>query len=241
MLAIREPTFKAPTQGDNPLVRVDSPTDITFVAHNSPLLHDITWKTGEAVPRAPSMPDTLETWQQRGNEHFKASQWFLAALAYSYALALDPAAVAARLNRAEAYLKLSYYCGAQYDAQRILAMPSVPPAHRAKAIFRQGKTQYGRKQYADAERSFVQWQQDHVGDTAADPWIEKCEERQQELQTGQYNWLELYRTAQSKIRLDVADYVGPVEVSRMADRGGGRGVITTRDVQAGELLVCRAF
>ena len=38
-------------------------------------------------------------------------------------------------------------------------------------------------------------------------------------------------------RLDIADYVGPVSVRAMAERGGVCGVIATRYIRSGELLV----
>ena len=40
-------------------------------------------------------------------------------------------------------------------------------------------------------------------------------------------------------RLDVASYTGPIQVESLAGRGGGRGVIASRDIQAGDLLVYR--
>ena len=38
-------------------------------------------------------------------------------------------------------------------------------------------------------------------------------------------------------RIDAADYVGPVTTKQMLDKGGGRGIVTTRDVAPGELLL----
>lgn len=63
-----------------------------------------------------------------------------------------------------------------------------------------------------------------------------------EQQKGRYNFRSLYTEATS-LRppyLDRATYVGPVEVRDV--EGMGRGLFTTRDVEAGELLVCeKAF
>ena len=241
ILAIREPTFKSATQGDRPLVRVDSPTDITFVTPRSSLLNGVVWRAGDTVPRAPAMLATVDAWQQRGNAFFKTSQWFLAAFAYSYALGLDPGALVVRLNRAEAYLRLGYFSGAQYDAQKVLSTRGIAPSHVEKALFRLAKAQYGRRYYRDAARTFLRWKENNPGAAAADSWINKCRSRQHEGEKGQYDWAGLYRAARSQIRLDVADFVGPIKVSSMAHRGGGRGVVTTRDVQVGELLVSTHF
>ncbi|RPD66941.1 hypothetical protein L227DRAFT_515885 [Lentinus tigrinus ALCF2SS1-6] len=237
ILAIREPTFKAPMQGDRPLVRVDSPTDICFVVPGSPLLDGVTWRTGATVPRSPTLPTTLDAWQQHGNNYFKASQWFLAAFAYSQGLAIQPDAAVLFLNRAEAYLRMNYYSGALCDAQRVLSTEGTPDAHVGKAVFRLAKAHYGRGEYAASQQSFVQWKNAHTDDSAADTWIERCRARQTEQSTGHYDWPSLFRTAKQKIRLDVADYTGAVEIRTMAQRGGGRGVVATKDVQAGDLLM----
>ncbi|OSD04617.1 hypothetical protein PYCCODRAFT_1363850 [Trametes coccinea BRFM310] len=237
ILAIREPTLKAPTQGSRPLLRVDSPTDIIFVARNSPLLQNVSWRTGVAVAGFRSLPATADAWQQRGNDHFKASQWFLAAFAYSHALVLDHNAIPLRLNRAEAYLRQRYYTGALYDAQQVLAEVGVSDTFADKALLRVAKARYGRQEYNLAQEAFVRYKNKHVGDSSVDSWLDRCRARLRESSTGIYDWPSLFRTAQRKIRLDAADFVGPVKVRRMKHRGGGRGVVTTKDVKTGELLI----
>lgn len=239
VLAIREPTFKAPMQGDRPLVRVDSPTDISFVVPGSPLLDNVTWRTGTTVPRSPLLPNTLDAWQERGNVHFKASQWFLAAFAYSQALANQPDASVVLLNRAEAYLRMNYYSGALCDARRVLSTEGIPDALVGKAVFRLAKAHYGRAEYAAAQESFIRWKNAHTDDPAANSWIERSGARSRERSTGQYDWASLFRTAKKKVRLDVAEYTGAMEVRTMTHRGGGRGVVATKDLQVGDLLVRR--
>ncbi len=237
ILAIREPTFKAPLQGIRPIIRIDSPTDITFVVPGSPLLYDVTWQTGATVPRSPVEPTTLDAWRQHGNGYFNSAQWFLAAWAYSRGLMVDPSATVVRSNRAEVYLRLNYFSGAAADAQRVLSTDGIPDALSDKTMFRLAKAEYGRGEYNVAAEHFTRWQERHPQDTAATPWIQRCQARQTERQTGQYNWVLMFRDAVKEIRLDVADYVGPMEVSQMTDRGGGRGVVATKDIQTGELLV----
>ncbi|RDX57022.1 SET domain-containing protein [Lentinus brumalis] len=234
ILALREPTFKAPMQGDRPLVRVDSPTDISFAVAGSPLLDGVVWQTGAMLPRSPT---TMDAWKQRGNNYFKASHWFLAAFAYSQGLSLQPDAAVLLLNRAEAYLRLMYYSGALCDAQRVLSIEGIPDAHAGKALFRLAKAHYGRAEYAAAQKSFVRWKNTHAGDPAADPWIERCRARERERSSGEYDWPSLYCTARRNIRLDIAEYTGPVEVRTMSNRGGGRGVVATKELRAGDVLM----
>ena len=237
VVAIREPTFKAPLQGIRPIIRVDSPTDIIFVTPDSPLLHDAVWQTGATVPRSPAEPTTLDEWRQRGNAYFRSAQWFLAAWAYSRGLVVDPDATVVRSNRAEVYLRLKYFSGATADAQRVLATDGIPDALSDKTTFRLAKAEYGRGEYDTAAEHFSGWQERHPEDGAAAPWIQRCQARQAEKQTGQYDWVSMFHNALKEIRLDVADYVGSMEVSRMVSRGGGRGVVATKDIRTGELLV----
>ncbi|KAI0677320.1 hypothetical protein C8Q78DRAFT_960867 [Trametes maxima] len=237
ILAIREPTLKAPTQGNRPLVRVDSPTDISFVLPDSSLLHGIRWRHGSVVPGFRDIPRTWDEWQQRGNEHFKASRWFLAAFAFSHALLLDSDATVLRLNRTECYLRLKYYSGAIHDAYLIMSTPGVPESFANMARFRLARARYGKGDYRTAESDFVKWRRANPGDNAADPWIDRCHARLQESMTGKYDWGSLFRNAKRKVRVDAADFFGPVHTRRMERRGGGRGMVATRDIQAGELLL----
>ncbi|KAH9899634.1 hypothetical protein C8Q73DRAFT_743528 [Cubamyces lactineus] len=238
VLAIREPTLKAPTQGNRPLLRVDSPTDIIFVPPNSPLLRGIAWRTGPKVASYPSPPPTsADAWRERGDSYYKTSQWFLAAFAYSHALALDPNAVSIRLNRSEAYLRLKYYTGALHDTQGILNKVGSADPSAYKALFRLAKARYGRREYSMAQNDFVRWKSRHPDDSAADSWIDRCRARLRERTTGVYDWSSLFRNARRTIRVDAADFFGPIEVRPMAHRGGGRGVVTTQDVKTGDLLL----
>ncbi|KAI0772144.1 hypothetical protein BD413DRAFT_475161 [Trametes elegans] len=237
VLAIREPTLKAPTQGVRPLLRVDSPTDIVFVPRTSPLLRDIHWRSGVKVVGDPTAPPTID-WQQRGNEYFKSSQWFLAAFAYSHCLATDPDALAPLLNRAEAYLRLKFYSGAIHDVQQAFSKAGVTSVLAGKALLCLSKARYGRGDYSEAQHDFSRWKCRHAGDRDdADCWIARCQARLLERQTGVYNWASLFRMAQRKIRLDVANFFGPTEVRRLERRGGGRGVVASRDLKTGELLL----
>ncbi|QRV71991.1 SET domain protein [Ceratobasidium sp. AG-Ba] len=66
----------------------------------------------------------------------------------------------------------------------------------------------------------------------------KCEMRLKEQETGQYDWLALHRASEKNPNEipDVADYIGPVDFVDMPERPSGKGVITTRSVEPGELL-----
>ena len=64
--------------------------------------------------------------------------------------------------------------------------------------------------------------------------------RLRELQHGNYDWLSLFRQSmtqgsEQKYLLEAADFIGPVKLDWAP--GKGRGLFSTRDVRAGELLI----
>ncbi|KAH9912040.1 hypothetical protein B0H21DRAFT_774158, partial [Amylocystis lapponica] len=237
-IAIREPTFKIATQSLYPFVRVDSPTDIVFVEPHNQMFDVSRWSTGPRVPTSLPFPATTEGWKARGNAFFKAAQWLPAALAYSYGIALDKDAIVLYLNRSEAYLRLKFYSGALADVQRVLSAPGISDAFRGKALAREGKAEYARGNYQDAERKFNAWSQSHPDDKEIPAWIIRCQQRTRESRTGEYDWARLFKLSLTDPHLDdVADYQGPIEVRQVQGRGGGRGVVATRDIKVGELLL----
>ncbi|KAG8962312.1 hypothetical protein FRC03_004373 [Tulasnella sp. 419] len=69
-------------------------------------------------------------------------------------------------------------------------------------------------------------------------WSKKCDARRKEQETGEFDVVEMYKRSKTEgNRMDVADFVGHVTVTTMESRGGGRAVVATQDLKAGELLV----
>ncbi|KII85226.1 hypothetical protein PLICRDRAFT_178965 [Plicaturopsis crispa FD-325 SS-3] len=236
ILAIREPTLKMPSQGYRPIIRVDSPSDVIFIEPHSKLALGTTWKTGSRVNRSAAIPSSADAWKARGNGHFKAGRWLAAVFSYSSGMEMDPSAYLLRLNRAEAFLRLEYYSASQRDAEQVLGL-SLEESARRKALSRAGRAYYGKQDYVGAEKMFAGWLESQPGDPDALAWIARCRLRLQESTTGDYDWVRLSKESQVSPHIDAANYVGPIRVSEMIDRGGGRGVVATRDISSGELLV----
>lgn len=236
VLVLREPTLKMDNEGQNAFIRVDSPTDVVFLTDDHPIARGARWRTN--APRS-RLPNTAEAWKERGNVHFKHGRHFAASIAYTRGLQREPSSRPLLLNRALTYINLEYYSAALVDVHAVLADPTVAGTDRIKALFRTGRAHYGCKDYALARREF-----DAV--LALDPqqhnsrdWSKRCEQRIRETQQGDpgYDWVQMFKDSQANPRLDVADWVGPVEVASIPARGGGRGVVTTKAVEVGELLV----
>ncbi|KIJ56949.1 hypothetical protein M422DRAFT_238537 [Sphaerobolus stellatus SS14] len=77
------------------------------------------------------------------------------------------------------------------------------------------------------------------GHGEATTWLNHTTTPQDEQKHGKYNWLHLFKDSQSSsgLPMNVADFVGPIVVAPLPNRGGGRGIITTRYIGQGELLM----
>lgn len=98
---------------------------------------------------------------------------------------------------------------------------------------------YALRRWQDAQQAYHQATGGKLlsMDDPIEQGLERCRRRIQEQATGDYDDVGLFRQVQRDglRRLDVADYIGPVEVAEYP--GMGRGYRTTRDVKAGEMLV----
>ncbi|KZV96983.1 hypothetical protein EXIGLDRAFT_642702 [Exidia glandulosa HHB12029] len=235
-IALREPTMKMDTSGRSAFIRVDSPTDVVFLDAKDPIILDARWRT----PAAPSgLPSTADACRLRGNAHFKAERYLAASIAYTRGLRFEPPSKSLLLNRALAYLHLEYYSAALSDAELVIRDETTEGQDRVKALFRAARAYYGRAEYSCAQQLFKEVLVYEPGQVESVGWVRRCEQRMKESRDGDgaYDWAGMYKEAQDSIHLDVADWVGPVEVASMPSRGGGRGVIATRDVRVGELLM----
>ncbi|OSX59446.1 hypothetical protein POSPLADRAFT_1035719 [Postia placenta MAD-698-R-SB12] len=241
IFAIREPTFKAPTMGNYPIVRVDSPSDIILVSPGHSVLKGVVWRTDNPSSKILAV-STIDSCRNRGNALFQASHWLPAALVYSRGLVANPKATVLLSNRAEAYLRLGFWSGTIADAKRVRTSPDAPEALRNKAMFREAKAEYARGNYGTAEDLFLQQQSVRPDDEVVKGWISRARKRQAEQETGQYDWETLFNQSQSDHHLDVAEFRGPIEVQQVSRRGGGRGIVAVQDIEIGQLvLVAKPF
>lgn len=236
-MAIREPTFKKATQGPFPMIRVDSPSDLILLRGGHPLLEGIEWRTGTKVARELTTPVTIDGWRTLGNAHFKAGRWLPAAIAYTAGLSSDTEAHVLRLNRSEAYLRLSYFAAALKDAEDALRCLDPANVSSQKALLRVAKALYGLGKYTDAESKLLELQRETPDGKEVVQWLDRIGARILESKDKTYDWCRLFLKAKETPRVDACDYVGSVEVAAMEERGGGRGVRANRHIQPGELLV----
>ncbi|KAF8285315.1 hypothetical protein DL93DRAFT_2069446 [Clavulina sp. PMI_390] len=236
LLAIREPWMKQPAAGDgNSMIRVDCPSDIVFLSGNEPMLARMSWK--DILPTVPYRFDSALKLKAQGTTLYKSKLFIPAARLWSLAIAKDPSIPELFLNRSQVYNTLGWHEAALRDAEKFIAhFPSSPLSF--KAVYRAATAEYGLGRYISAISRFKTLPED-IGKL----WVAKCDRRIAEAASADYDWVDLVQSSKKAvIKTDVADYIGPVKVCPITGKGGGRGVVATREVTTGEVLVVsRAF
>lgn len=165
-----------------------------------------------------------------------------------------------RLNRSQAFLKLSESTELHEEALNDVKYVLQSDPTNEKALFRGAQTLYQARRF-EACKNFlfklIRWYRELEGEVTgvkeellkrANSELLKVFRRLQEEQTGKYDFQELRRLTSNAVhdnlkrpvRLDCADFVGPV--SRQETTDSGWGLFTTRDVKFGELLLAtKAF
>ncbi|KDQ08785.1 hypothetical protein BOTBODRAFT_191546 [Botryobasidium botryosum FD-172 SS1] len=242
VLAIREPLL-VPLKSDNAtLIRVYSPSDITFVRSGDRILADVTWAYPAPAPAV--IPRTADEWDELGGSHFETGRFLASAATYTSALELHPSEPFLQLQRGRAYHVLEYLSAALADATAVMRQRGISDHTRSKAFYLAGCAEYGLSHYDTAILQFKKalYLSPLMPIDQFKLWDERCRGRVRETR-GDYDWEAMFKDAQVPgKRIDVAEFVGPMEVQQMPYRGGGRGVVATRDIKAGELiLVSKAF
>ncbi|KAJ3184798.1 hypothetical protein HDU85_001477 [Gaertneriomyces sp. JEL0708] len=234
IIAIKEPFLKMAASGDTPMIRIDSPTDLKFVSPSDPLVKGIAWardypRQAIWVVRAPEKK-TLDYWKNAGNTYaneslsdlayqdFVKKQFFLAMKAYTdgiYEHTTDPRDAVNSLE----------------DAGCVRNDPLL----YQKALLRKAKALYCLRRWKDAREAYKQLSDCFADSVEGREGLSMTAKRMQEL-TGDFDMVSLYKYGLSpRTPCDVADYVGPVAISAIKPKG--RGLVTTRDVVPGELLL----
>ncbi|KAI9005351.1 hypothetical protein BC832DRAFT_557172 [Gaertneriomyces semiglobifer] len=245
IIAIKEPFLKMAASGDTPMIRIDSPTDLKFVSPFDPLVKGIAWardypRQGIWVVPVPEKKP-LDYWKNTGNAHFVKKQFFQAMKAYTDGIdehITDPRVSLLFLNRAQARIHLQRYNAALHDAVTSLENAGCvrnDPLLYQKALLRKAKALYCLRRWKDAREAYKQLSDCFPNSVEGREGLSMTAKRMQEL-SGDFDMVSLYKCGLNPhARCDVADYVGPVTVSAIKPKG--RGLVTTRDVVPGELLL----
>ncbi len=111
-----------------------------------------------------------------------------------------------------------------------------------KGLYRAARSLYELGRFREGHRVLRVLLEAYPGCDAAKKELSRTEDRLREQDYGIFNFLAMHKAAAGKSPpcLDIATYVGPVTVEMTESRG--RGLFVTRDVAAGDLLLCeKAF
>ncbi|GAA6053470.1 hypothetical protein JCM3770_005179 [Rhodotorula araucariae] len=248
VLTVREPTYKPNQYNTCHVIRIDSPTDFEMLLPTHPLAKGARWSTKAPVVPLPAPYD----FKALGNRYFGDKKDLNAVKAYTDGLAAkDDAAerLVLFLNRAQAHLRLGNYASAYRDTSAVLgfldADVPAPPLAKAKATLRRARALEGMRQLTLAHEAYNRVLELDELSEEANKGARRVAKMLRESSTGEYDWRELVQWADKQDAQGgpaVGDFVGPVKVVEREGRGGGRGVVATRDLKAGEvLLVEKAF
>ncbi|BGP18672.1 hypothetical protein JCM10213_002916 [Rhodosporidiobolus nylandii] len=241
ILAIKEPTFKPNQDGRGHLVRSDSPSDLVLLQPDDPLVKGIRWTFPSAArPLQPSFDH-----KAHGNNLFKQKKYLLATKAYGDGLATSPPdeqKLLLHLNRAQAHLFLGNFASAYRDASAVLAHleagVTAPAATRYKAAVRLARSLEGLRLFDQAKQAYDAVLAIDAAGAEGKAGKQRVEKMVREAKTGEFDWTELKKVSSvGGGEAQVGDFFGPLKVEELKGRGGGRGVVATRDIKAGELLV----
>jgi tetratricopeptide (TPR) repeat protein len=236
VLAIREPVCKMAIEAQHSYIHIESPSDIVFLQPQDPPLASVQWATGSRLH--PEIAKSTQDWKATGDAHFKSKEYFSAAVAYSYALARDSTSISIRLNRALAHLRLRNFAAARKDAEAVLEQRNSNTTEKVKAKYRHAQAEYGLEEYSKARALYSECLDMDPSLKDAETGILNCERRLKEQTSGDYDWCALYKEGKAPAaESQVADFVGKIKIGQLEHRGGGRGIIATGEIEAGELLV----
>ncbi|KAJ3077438.1 hypothetical protein HK102_005233 [Quaeritorhiza haematococci] len=201
------------------------------------------------LPPGQKLPKTAEEWKQLGNIYFKADDFQTALVAYNRGIELDPHSTLLKLNRAVTNLQIGKYRAAIKDALEVLDRHG----KNEKAHYRAAKGFYCIGDYASALQHFESAVAINPLNALAKEEIENTKRRLREREEGAsgYDFEELRDQAkpfvdseepvrQIYMRLDAAEYVGPVDIRPASEtkKGARQGLVATTEVQPGTLLIC---
>ena len=152
-----------------------------------------------------------------------------------------------RLNRCQARLWIQSYEAALDDAQYILTnCPSgVQSPKHGKALWRYARALYELRRYEECIVKLAEFRKLHPDNKLATDEYRRCQQRLEEVATGHYDFARWTSCVAQKVKngrpplIDAATYQGLITIRQSKY---GCGLFTTRDVEAGDLLLCeKAF
>lgn len=258
VFVIKEPYFTLTDQGEATL-RIDHPSDLVVCQDET--ANDILASLNEAKDDVDGVTAAAEKFaracKDHGNAALEKQNLPLAHAKYTEGLKVARQNIVSKSNpdlardlsrnRAHVNLLLNQLDEAKADAKASLTGRQDQRSREldSKAYFRAGCAAYNLGAYQEAKAFFEEQRKLTPGNEAASAYLRKIETRLHEQENGAFNFQKIRAgLSRSRPRADAASFVGGTEVreSRLPGRGRGRGLFATRDVAAGEVVLCeKAF
>ncbi|KAJ9623481.1 hypothetical protein H2203_005741 [Taxawa tesnikishii (nom. ined.)] len=248
LIMCRDQTSRPPTPGM--LAPLSVAREDSRIANGTLTLANETKNQAEDAAAAEKMARKCK---EEGNAALKAHDLTVAHARYTEGLkaalqpimsATDPdLALDISRNRAHVNLLLHQYDEAKTDAVASLTRGSDQrfKGVDGKAYFRAGCAAYNLGEYRQAKGFFEQQQKLTPSDKDASANLRRLAIRLREQETGAYDFSKLRAAlSRARSRVDAADFIGNTEIKESPGRG--RGLFATRDIPAGEIVMCeKAF
>jgi hypothetical protein len=236
---IKEPYFTLTEEGE-PTIRLDHPSDLVSLTNE---IAEDGLKDAAAAEKAATKCKT------KGNAALKEQDLPEAYARYSEGLEIATAHSIPNLardiarNRAYVNLLLEQLDEVLLDAKASLIREDDERSKDldGKAYFRAGSAAYTLGQYPLAKKLFEEQQKLAPEDKDAKTYLKRIAMRVREQASGNHNFTKMrLNLSQARSRIDAATFTGPTEIKDSAEKG--RGLFATRNIAAGELIMCeKAF
>ena len=240
VFAIKEPYYMATAEGSYSL-RIDHPSDLVQLNPLNPQV-----PRGVCANLAELEKSALD-WKNEGNTAYSAGRYLPALHEYSRgfdACGSDDIPLRYDLlrNRAAVNIFLKRFGQALMDAKAALIPAKDQEDDRAvtlnsKAYERAGRAAYELGRYQEAEACFKKMQKLAPVNGDALSLLKRIKQRMQEQSTGDYDFMTMSRSSSKKHnRLDHADFTSNTVIREAGT--SGRGLFATKDIKAGQLVLC---
>jgi hypothetical protein len=145
-------------------------------------------------------------------------------------------------NRSQAHLLLDNFASAYRDTCAVLSLlisgVDAPAQTKLKATLRQARALEGLRKLEMALEAYEAVSKLEGPTAEGKDGTKRVEKMLRESKTGEFEWRKLEKgNASGESSASVGDFFGPIQVVEIAGRGGGRGVIATRDIAAGGTIL----
>jgi tetratricopeptide (TPR) repeat protein len=239
LFVIKEPYFTLTDEGEA-TIRIDHPSDLVSLT-NEVAKEDL--KDAAAAEKAATKC------KNKGNAALKEQDLPEAYARYSEGLEIATDHSIASLardiarNRAYVSLLLGQLDEVLEDAKASLIREDDQRSKDldSKAYFRAGSAAYTLGQYPLAQKLFEEQQKLTPGDKDGKTYLKRIAVRTREQESGSHDFTKMrVNLSKARSRVDAATFIGKTEVKDSANKG--RGLFATRDIAAGDLIMCeKAF